>query len=107
MERILPKAGAAVALVVFLFFVGSAPGFADTAKLSGVVNLNTATAEQLEALPGIGSSRARAVIAQREAVGGFKRVEDLLDVKGIGEASFARLKPHLAIEGKTTFHRSD
>ncbi|MEM7409936.1 MAG: ComEA family DNA-binding protein [Myxococcota bacterium] len=107
MTRILQQAGAALALVAFLWVAGTGVGHAETAKLSGVVNLNTATAEQLEALPGIGESRARAVIAQREAVGGFKRVEDLLDVKGIGEAGFARLKPHLSVEGKTTFRRQD
>ena len=51
--------------------------------LSGVVNLNTASAEQLELLPGVGASRARAIVELRQQRGGFKRIEDLLDVKGI------------------------
>jgi competence protein ComEA len=70
--------------------------------LSGVVNLNTASAEQLELLPGVGASRARAILELRQQRGGFKRIEDLLDVKGIGEAGLAKLKPYLALDGKTT-----
>ena len=70
--------------------------------LSGVVNVNTATAEELSLLPGVGPSRARAIIELRQQRGGFKRVEDLLEVKGIGESSLAKLKPYLAVEGKST-----
>ena len=73
-----------------------------TSALDGVVNLNTASAEELSLLPGVGPSRARAIIELRQQRGGFKRVEDLLEVKGIGESSLAKLKPYLAIEGKST-----
>jgi competence protein ComEA len=79
----------------------AAPAFA-AAKLSGVVNVNTATAEQLSLLPGIGDARAREIVAARQRQGGFKRVEDLLAVKGIGEASLAKLRPYLALQGETT-----
>lgn len=70
--------------------------------LSGVVNVNTASAEQLSMLPGVGPARAQAIVTLRKQRGGFKRVEDLLEVKGIGEASLAKLRPFVALEGKTT-----
>jgi competence protein ComEA len=70
--------------------------------LNGVVNVNTASAEELSVLPGVGPARARAIVELRQQRGGFKRIEDLLEVKGIGEASLAKLKPYLALEGKST-----
>ena len=70
--------------------------------ISGVVNLNTATQEELQLLPGIGESRAKAVIEARKRRGGFQKVEDLLEVKGIGESGLAKLRPHVTLEGKTT-----
>ena len=73
-----------------------------SAALSGVVNVNTASAEELAMLPGVGPVRARAIIELRQQRGGFKRVEDLLEVKGIGDASLAKLRPYIALEGKTT-----
>ncbi len=79
----------------------SAPAFA-AEKVSGVVNVNTASAEQLSLLPGIGAARAREIVAARQKQGGFKRVEDLLAIKGIGEASLAKLRPYVALQGDTT-----
>jgi competence protein ComEA len=70
--------------------------------LSGVVNVNTATVEELQLLPGIGQARAEAVVALRKQRGGFKSLNDLLDVKGIGETGLERLRPHLVLTGKTT-----
>ena len=85
-------------------------GFADlpsraadsAAPLAGVVNINTATSEELQLLPGIGVSRAQSVIATRKQRGGFKSVDDLLEVKGIGAASLERLRPFVRTTGKTT-----
>ena len=74
----------------------------DRAALTGVVNLNTATVEELQLLPGIGEARARAVIAVRKQRGGFKSLEDLLQVKGIGEVGLDRLRPHVTVNGRTT-----
>jgi competence protein ComEA len=68
---------------------GSAAGSASGA---GRVSLNSATAEQLDELPGVGPVTADAIIAHRTARGGFQRVEDLLDVKGIGEKTLADLR---------------
>ena len=75
-------------------------GTEPTAK--GVVNINTATAQQLQLLPRIGPSTAERIIEFRTANGPFKTVEELLAVRGIGEKSLANLKPYVATDGKTT-----
>jgi len=69
---------------------GSAVGSAVSS--GGRVSLSSATAEQLDELPGIGPVTADAIIAHRTSHGGFQRVEDLLDVKGIGEKTLADLR---------------
>ena len=69
---------------------------------SGVVNLNTASSEELERLPGIGPSRAKAILELRARMKRFARIEDLLRVKGIGRATFRRLRQHVTVEGPTT-----
>ena len=66
-----------------------------------VINLNAATIEQLESLPGIGRKTAERIIEHRTKSGGFKRIEDLMNVKGIGEKSFLKLKPLIAVPAKT------
>jgi competence protein ComEA len=58
----------------------------------GLVNLNTATAQELEALPGVGPSTAAAIIAHRDANGPFTSVEQLIDVRGIGDAKLEQLR---------------
>ncbi|MEE2674544.1 MAG: ComEA family DNA-binding protein [Myxococcota bacterium] len=71
-------------------------------SLSGVVNLNTATPEELQLLPGVGEVRAVAIVAMRKRQGGFQDVDDLLEVKGIGQAMLKRMRPHVTLSGKTT-----
>ena len=61
------------------------------------LNLNTATSAQLEALPGIGKAVADRIVEYRQKSGSFKRVEDLMNVRGIGERSFLRLKPLVTV----------
>lgn len=61
------------------------------------VNLNTATAEQLDTLPGVGPVTAQAILDWREENGRFGSVEDLLDVKGIGDATLAEIRDHVSV----------
>lgn len=58
----------------------------------GTVNINTASQSELETLPGIGPTRARAIIAHRTQHGPFARIEDIQNVTGIGEKTFESLK---------------
>lgn len=66
---------------------GSAP--------SPLLDLNTATEEELDALPGIGPAKARAIIAYRESAGPFRTVDDLLEVKGIGPSLLEQIRPYV------------
>lgn len=56
------------------------------------ININKATAEELAQLDGIGPQKAKAIVAYRKANGDFKKIEDLMNVKGIGEATFEKNK---------------
>ena len=67
------------------------------ALASGPLNLNTATVAQLETLPGIGKSTAARIVEYREKSGGFKKIEDLMNVRGIGEKNFLKLKPLVTV----------
>ena len=61
------------------------------------MSLNSATQAELEALPGIGPTLAEAIITERERRGGFRSVNELRDVRGIGEKRFADLKDKVTI----------
>ena len=100
------RAFALTCLLLLGMGLAASPGLsADGGDLSGVVNLNTATAEQLMLLPGIGEAKARAILDRRKQQGGFKTVDELLEVKGIGSAALERIRPFLAIQGKTSLSR--
>ena len=64
---------------------------------SGIVNLNSATVEELQTLPGIGESKAKAIIQYREENGGFKSVDELTNVSGIGESTLEKIKANITI----------
>lgn len=62
-----------------------------------VVNLNSATLQELETLPGVGAKTAERIIDYRTKKGPFKKIEELMKVQGIGEKSFLKLKPQLTV----------
>ena len=71
---------------------------APTAEKAGpVVNLNTASAADLENLPGVGAKMAERILEYRQKNGPFKKIEDLMNVKGIGEKNFLKLKARLTV----------
>lgn len=76
----------------------TAPATAAASKPA--INLNAATLDQLETLPGIGRKTAERILEYRTKSGGFKRIEDLMNVKGIGEKSFLKIKPLIVVAPK-------
>jgi competence protein ComEA len=70
---------------------------ASPASASAPINLNTATVAQLETLPGIGKATAERILEYRQKNGSFKKVEDLMNVRGVGEKSFLKLKPLITV----------
>lgn len=82
---------------------GEAPAPADNAAPSdssqsgALININTATQEELETLPSIGEVRAQAILAYREEHGGFRTTDELMEVSGIGEKIFADISPHITV----------
>jgi len=70
---------------------------AATVVSTDVINLNTATAAQIATLPGIGPKTADLIIQYRQKNGGFKKIEEIMNVRGIGEKSFLKLKSRLTV----------
>ena len=64
---------------------------------SGLVNLNTATKEELMTLKGIGEAKAEDIIRYREKSGGFKKIEDIMKISGIKEAGFQKIKDDITV----------
>jgi len=67
------------------------------AQAAAMVNLNTASIAQLETLPGVGKAVAERIVEYRDKNGGFKKIEDLMSVRGIGEKSFLKIKPLVSV----------
>ena len=98
MTRIMMAAIAAIALsATALSAQTKAPAPKTTAPAAAPVNLNTATAEQLATIPGVGPKMAERIIDYRQKNGGFKKVEDLMNVSGVGEKSFLKMKPLITV----------
>ena len=66
------------------------------------VNINTATKEELDGLPGIGPVKAQAIVDYRKANGPFKSPEDIMRVKGIKEGEFGKIKGQISVSGATS-----
>lgn len=65
---------------------------------SGKININTANSEELQSLKGIGPSTASSIIAYREEYGGFSSIEEIMNVKRIGEKTFAKIKDRISVD---------
>ena len=85
------------ALAVVYSDTGSGSG-GTTSNSTGKVNINTATLEELTTLPGIGDTRARAIIDYREQNGAFGNIEDIMQVTGIKEKSFSKIKDSICVK---------
>ena len=95
-----------VAVLVSLCAIAARPARAQTSQpahasvkpaTTGIVNLNTASATDLESLPGIGAKTAARIVEYRQKNGPFKKVEELMNVRGVGEKNFLKLKPQLTV----------
>ena len=98
----------AMAVVVVAAVMGLGMGSAEAAgakkpgkQVTGVVNLNQATAQQLDLLPGVGAKAAQRILDYRKKTP-FTRPEELVKVKGFGKKKFDKLKVHLAVAGPST-----
>jgi competence protein ComEA len=85
---------AAIALVSLL---GIGSGISQKKPPAKPIDLNTATLEQLEQLPGIGPSTAKEIIQFREKSGPFKRIEDLRAIHGISKSKLEKLRPYVTV----------
>ena len=92
----------ALSLIVLTFASAAFADVAPAEKPSGVVNINTADASQLQLLPRIGEKAAARIIEYRTQNGPFKKTSELMQVKGIGAKTFENMQAYLAVDGKTT-----
>jgi comEA protein len=81
---------------------GSLPAMAQSATppaptRAELINLNTSTAAQLALLPGIGPKTAELIIQYRQKAGGFKKIEEIMNVRGVGEKSFLRIRNLISV----------
>lgn len=91
-----------LALIILSLSTAAFADAAPAASNAGVVNINTASADQLELLPRIGEKAAKRIIDYRTQHGPFKKTSDLMQVKGVGAKTFELLSPYIAVDGKTT-----
>ncbi len=103
-QRMNSRTSGRLALALVAILGASCLFAADTAEPAGgkKVNINQASAKEISNLPRIGAKVAERIVEYRQAHGSFARVEDLMEVKGIGEKLFTQLKPYLTLSGPTT-----
>ncbi len=69
------------------------------------VNINTASAEEIASIPGLGEKKSQAIVRFREKHGSFGRIEDLKRVIGIGDKLLEKIKPYVIVRGETTLRQ--
>ena len=72
-------------------------GKESNSKENSKININTASLDELDNINGIGPSKAKAIIEYREENGGFKSIEDIKNVSGIGEGTFLKIKESITV----------
>ena len=89
----------ALVLMLALVILGNVGVFAAAQKSQPVkkISINKASVQELATLPGIGVKKAKRIVETRRRLGGFKKLEDLLKVKGIGEKTFKKLLPYITL----------
>jgi len=81
-----------------------AGGRASAKASAGIVNINTAPATDLESLPGIGARTAERIVEYRQKNGPFKKIEELMNVRGVGEKNFLKLKSQITVAAAKADH---
>jgi len=90
-----------VCSLVAVWPLGNPAALADKAMLEGVVNINTATPDELRLIPAVGPARVRNILAYRRAHP-FRTVDELARIKGIGRKTIRKWRAHLAVSGPST-----
>jgi competence protein ComEA len=93
--------GLAMGLAAALLVLSVSGAFAQTNPPKAKVNINTASQAELESLPRIGPKVAQRIIDYRNQNGNFKKIEDIMKVKGIGEKLFAQIKDLITVGPET------
>jgi len=97
-----------LSIVAVVFLLGALPSAAAPGQTKDhgqppakppatIVNINTASASDFEALPGIGAKTATRIVVYRQKNGPFKKVEELMNVRGVGEKNFVKLKSQITV----------
>ena len=89
--------GTFISAIVLALCVFGAPAFANKKPPATPVNLNTATSEQLQQVPGIGPSTADKILQFRKSYGAFKSVDDLRAIRGIGPKRLEKMRKYLVV----------
>jgi len=85
-------------------FAQAARSASTKAVTTGIVNINTASATDLEGLPGIGAKTAARIVEYRQKNGPFKKIEELMNVRGVGEKNFLKLKSQVTVAAAKADH---
>jgi len=95
------RKGLALGLAAMVFVLSLAAAFAQSAAPKGKVNINTASAAELETLPRIGPKVAQRIVDFRTKNGNFKKIEEIMKVQGIGEKIYEQIKDLITVGAET------